>query len=65
MKASTLQMVVGVLGLLAAVCIVGIVVLAAAGHEIPDVLEDVPKFAVGGIVGLLVPTKSSASEAGE
>jgi hypothetical protein len=40
----------------------GIICLAATGHPIPDVLQNVAVGSLTGLVGLLVPSRTPAGE---
>ncbi len=60
MKPTTLNLVLGILGLLAVMCVGGIIFLAAQvpAHAIPDILVGTTTLIVGGVIGLLVPTRN-------
>lgn len=53
-----------VLAALAGLSVVGIVVLAATGHEVPDVLSAVALGALGGASGAALPVATDNSAPG-
>lgn len=59
MKPSTLNIVLGILGLALLTCLGGIIALAMANpaRSIPDILVGTTTLIVGGVIGLLVPNK--------
>lgn len=59
MKATTLNIVLGILGVALLTCLVGIIWLASANpaRSIPDILVGTTTLIVGGVIGLLVPNK--------
>lgn len=54
-----LRLVIGFVGGVLLVSTGGIIVLAATGHTIPDVLQNIAVGALTGLVGLLVPAGRS------
>jgi hypothetical protein len=58
-KATTLNLVLGILGLALLLCLGGIIFLASANpaRSIPDILVGTTTLIVGGIIGLLVPSR--------
>jgi hypothetical protein len=54
MDASLLRLVVILLSAICCLCIVGIAVCAATGHEVPPSLNAVASMASGSLVGILV-----------
>jgi hypothetical protein len=58
-KATTLNLVLGILGLALVLCLGGIIFLASANpaRSIPDILVGTTTLIVGGVIGLLVPSK--------
>jgi hypothetical protein len=58
-KATTLNLVLGILGLALLLCLGGIIFLASANpaRSIPDILVGTTTLIVGGVIGLLVPSK--------
>lgn len=61
MKPTTLNLVLGILGLALVLCLGGIIFLASANpaRSIPDILVGTTTLIVGGVIGLLVPSKPS------
>lgn len=61
MKPTTLNLVLGILGVALLVCLGGIVFLAAQepARAVPDILVGTTTLIVGGVIGLLVPSKSA------
>lgn len=62
MSATPLRMVIGFIGTVLLVCVVGIIYLAATGHPVPDVLQNVTIGALTGLVGVLVPSRSNDAQ---
>lgn len=62
MKATTLNLVLGILGIALLLCLGGIIFLASQepARSIPDILVGTTTLIVGGVIGLLVPSKSAA-----
>ncbi len=54
---TSIRLVVGFVGVTLLAGLTGIVVLAANGQAVPDVLQNVTVGALTGLVGLLVPAK--------
>lgn len=59
MSATPLRMVVGIIGACLLACIGGIILLASRGQAVPDVLQNVAVGSLTGLVGVLVPTRTS------
>lgn len=57
MSPKTLLLAVLVIGAALLACIAGIVALAATGHPVPDVLQNIAVGSLTGLVGLLVPSQ--------
>ena len=59
MKPTTLNLVLGILGLALLTCLIGIILLAMSNpaRSIPDILVGTTTLIVGGVIGLLVPSK--------
>jgi hypothetical protein len=59
MKPTSLNLVLGILGILAVMCLGGIIFLAAQqpARSIPDILVGTTTLIVGGVIGLLVPSR--------
>ena len=59
MKPTTLNLVLAILGVALLTCLGGIIWLAAANpaRSIPDILVGTTTLIVGGVIGLLVPSK--------
>lgn len=59
MKATTLNIVLAILGVALLTCLGGIVFLAAQepARAVPDILVGTTTLIVGGIIGLLVPSR--------
>jgi hypothetical protein len=55
-----IRLVAGIIGAVLLVAVVGIIVLAATDHPIPDVLQNVAVGALTAEGALLVPTRSAA-----
>lgn len=64
MSPKTLLLAVLVIGAALLTCIAGIVALAATGHPVPDVLQNIAVGSLTGLVGLLVPSQA-AGELGD
>lgn len=60
MKPTTLNLVLAILGIALLTCLGGIIFLAAQepARSIPDILVGTTTLIVGGVIGLLVPSKS-------
>lgn len=59
MSATPLRMVIAFIGAVLIACVVGIVVLSATDHGVPDVLQNVAVGALTGLVGVLVPSRTN------
>lgn len=59
MSVTPLRMVIGFIGAVLLACVVGIVVLSATDHTVPDVLQNVAIGALTGLVGVLVPSRTN------
>ena len=61
MKPTNLNIVLAILGAALLVCLFGIIWLAAANpaRQIPDILVGTTTLIVGGVIGLLVPSRPS------
>lgn len=59
MRATTLNIVLGILGTALILCLGGIIALAVAtpARPIPDILVGTTTLIVGGVLGLLAPSK--------
>jgi hypothetical protein len=62
MKATTLNIVLSILGLSLILCLGGIIFLASQepARSIPDILVGTTTLIVGGILGLLAPSRPTA-----
>lgn len=62
MKATTLNIVLAILGIALLLCLGGIIALALQEpvRSIPDILVGTTTLIVGGILGLLAPSRPSA-----
>lgn len=62
MKPTTLNIVLAILGAALLLCLGGIIVLAAQepARSIPDILVGTTTLIVGGILGLLAPSRPTA-----
>ena len=65
MKPTTLNLVLGILGVALLTCLAGIIFLAAQepARAIPDILVGTTTLIVGGVIGLLVPSRSADADA--
>lgn len=62
---STVNIVVLIVGLAALACIGGVIGLAASGTAVPAVLQTTTGTALGGLLALLVSTRTNAVDAGQ
>jgi hypothetical protein len=57
----TTRLAVGVLGIICALCVGGIVGIASVGHEPPPILGALASTCAGAVVGILVQTPKSGN----